>query len=452
MIKDTTNKSNSIILSIDKNEIDFNINYVKSKILEDNKLMILELRELANCDEDNGIYLKVQYMPFFIDDDDDDDDDSENEEEIDPNKNTMEVVLSFVDVNQDIRVMTEAYMKMDLSEDDCKRALGREHAIMASVVYNNFAIEEYQMHLKILALLSPNSDIVIDMQSFCIRSGAWLRHTLNFSLPPSLSYLFTVRSIYDDDKDVHEYWFHTYGLNRLGLPEIEIMDVHDDDITHGLSTLISSVAKFIIENGMLEELFEGNIELAYEIPTMFLPFEEAQKHFDNNILGMTDRDNDHDMCSRDSMVIVALEDDKIVKFENYKDKLGDNAIFALSDFETRLMKEAAQTTVGHFLDILESYNGNSDFSFIVKLKYDDLDTGKAEHLWFEVHGFDKEELTFDATLMNTPYYNIGLAEGDRGDYELSRLTDWSIYVEIDGDDAGSYVYNSANIYMLFGEE
>ncbi len=445
MIKDDINKNNSIILSIDKNEINFSLEYVKYRISEDNKLVILDLKELPSDEYDKNIYLRIQYMPFYTDDDTGYDEKSESNE-TDSSKNTMEVALSFVRIGQDIKNLSEAYMKMDLSDEECEHALSREYAIMASVVYSNFAIEEYQMHLKILALLSPQSDMVIDLQSFSIRSGSWLRHTLNFALPPSLSYLFTVHSVYDDDKDEHEYWFHTHGLNRLGLPEIEIMGVNDDEIAYGLSNLISAVAKFVIENGVPEELFDGKIQLAYDIPTKMLLFTEAQEHFDKDILGMSDRDDDSDMHSVDSVVIVPLQNGEIVKFESYEDKLGDNAIFALSNFETMLMKEAARTTVGHFLDVFEQYKNNSDFNFIIKLQYFDLKTNDSEHLWFEVHDFSKEELTFDATLMNIPYYNIGLSEGERGDYDLSRLTDWSIHIE-----DYKYNYNSANIYMLFGE-
>ncbi len=325
MIKNDTNRSSSIILSIDKNEINFNIDYVKYRISEDNKLMILDLKELPSDEGEKNIYLRIQYMPFYTDDES-----YEQEEDLNnPNKNTMEIALSFVKIDDEIKNLSEAYMKMDLSDEDCAKALQKEHAIMASVTYSNFAIEEYQMHLKILALLSPSSDVVIDLQSFSIRSGAWLRHTLNFALPPSLSYLFTVHSVYDDDKEEHEYWFHTHGLNRLGLPEIEILNVSDDDIAYTLSNLISVVAKFIIENGVSEDLLEGKIQLAYDMPTMFLLFSESEKHFDKDILGMSDRDDESDMHSSDSIIIVAQENGKIVKFENYKDKLGDNAIFAL---------------------------------------------------------------------------------------------------------------------------
>ncbi len=440
MDTDSTNKSSSIILSVDKNEIAFSLEYVKYKISEDNKLIILDLKELQQENE-NVVYLKIQYMPFYIDDED-----CESVEEDDPNKNTMEIILSFVKIDDEIKNLSEAYMKMDLSEDDCQKILEkRQHAVMASAVYNNFAIEEYQMHLKILALLSPHSEMVIDLQSFSIHSGAWLRHTLNFPLPPSLRYLFTVHSIYDDDKEEHEYWFHTHGLNRLGLPEIEIMDVHNDDIAYALSNLIAVVAKFIIENGIQEEIFEGKIKFAYDIPTTFLSFDDAQKHFDKNILGMIDRDNDDDMHSHDMLVVVPLEDGKIVGFEKYKDKLGDNSIFALSSFETMLMKEAARTTVGHFINLLEQYVEHEDFSFLVKLQYKDLETDESEHLWFDVYGYDKDNLTFDAVLLNTPYYNIGITEGTRGDYSLSRLTDWIVNIE-------DYSYTSSNIYMLFGEE
>lgn len=474
MIEDGVDKSSSIILSIDKNEIKFGIEYVKYRISEDNKLIILDLQKLPSDDGEVNIYLRVQYMPFYTDDESYDEDSDLNN----PNRNTLELGLSFVKIDDEIKNISEAYMKMDLSEEECSSALQKEYAIMTSATYSNFAIEEYQMHLKILALLSPNSEVVIDLQSFSIRSGAWLKHTLNFALPPSLSYLFTVHSVYDDDKEQHEYWFHTHGLNRLGLPEVEIMNVHDDDIAYTLSNLISVVAKFTIENGISESLLDGKIELIYDIPTKFLLFAELENYFDKNILGMSDRDNESDMHSSDSITIVALEGEedkkdvndnnnnvsdenndndengrkdekaeKIVPFEKYKDKLGDNAIFSLSNFETMLMKEAARTTVGHFLDILEQHNNNDDFSFIVKLRYDDLQSGEAEHLWFEVHAFDKEDFTFDATLMNSPYYNIGLVEGQRGNYELSRLTDWAIHVE-----SCDYSYNSSNIYMLFGDE
>ena len=52
---------------------------------------------------------------------------------------------------------------------------------------------------------------------------------------------------------------------------------------------------------------------------------------------------------------------------------------------------------------------------------------------------------FDATLINEPYKDLGMHEGDRGMHSIERLTDWEIYTEENN-------YNSRNIYLLFQEE
>ena len=68
--------------------------------------------------------------------------------------------------------------------------------------------------------------------------------------------------------------------------------------------------------------------------------------------------------------------------------------------------------------------GSLDLPALVKLRYEDTASGSGEHLWFEVH--DTREDSLDATLINQPFGEIGIAQGERGTHELERLSDWSI--------------------------
>lgn len=49
---------------------------------------------------------------------------------------------------------------------------------------------------------------------------------------------------------------------------------------------------------------------------------------------------------------------------------------------------------------------------------------------------------FDATLLNEPYKNLGMHEGERGLHNIENLTDWQIYTE-------EAIFNPKNIYLLF---
>ena len=443
--KRNLNKDYSFMLSIDKNDIDLTVDYIKNKVSENNRFIILEIRDLdkteyADDDYKKEIYVKLQYLPFMNEEGDKNSDNDNEEAKI------LELKIALMPTSKVSDLVMNAYMKTDVTQDDCAAIFKNELALNISTIYENFPIQDYQIHLKLLNLLSPNSLLFIDISGFLVRSGTWLRYTANFELPPSLDYLYAVHSIFDDDSEVHEYWFHTHGLNRLGLPEVEIMGLNDDEMAYPCSTLLTTVAKYIIENGAPKGKDPAFVEVMYETPTILKPFYEAKQYFTEQTLGYirTDGDIDH---PEDSLIVLAMKDGNVVPFNEYKDKFMDNPIFSLSNFETTLMREAARETIEYFINIFDGHKDNEDFGFLVKLGYaeQDKEEGETEHLWFDVHNFDKESMLFDATLVNKPYYDIGITEGERGSYELARLTDWIVYIE-------DYSYNSANIYMLFKTE
>ena len=259
----------------------------------------------------------------------------------------------------------------------------------------------------------------------------------------SLDYLYTIHAVYDDDKDPNkvEYWFHTHGLYRVGSIELEIVGVEDSNASYG--ALLNTCAKMLIERGVPEAGFKFNP--AYNVYVCWFPWQEALKKLNiaDDVSGSA-KDRNDGVHNTPSGILLAVDNDgNYHSLDYYKKELTDNPMFMMSYFETSLMREAAFEKLEYFLELLNKNKGDEKTSFLVKLGYGETEENPndLEHLWFDVHDFTDDGY-FDATLINEPYKDLGMHEGDRGMHSIERLTDWTIYSE-EGE------YNSRNIYLLF---
>jgi hypothetical protein len=103
----------------------------------------------------------------------------------------------------------------------------------------------------------------------------------------------------------------------------------------------------------------------------------------------------------------------------------DQMVVPFSSAATALMSERAKHTFGVFRALKEEFAG-LDLPTVVKLGYETEggSPGECEHLWFAVHQVLGDKV--DATLANAPHRIPSLAAGQRGEFELARLTDWLI--------------------------
>ena len=238
-----------------------------------------------------------------------------------------------------------------------------------------------------------------------------------------------------------EYWFHTHGLYRVGSIELEIVGVEDSNASYG--ALLNTCAKMFIERGVPEAGFKFNP--AYNVYVCWFPWQEALKKLNiaDDVSGSA-KDRNDGVHNTPSGILLAVDNDgNYHSLDYYKKELTDNPMFMMSYFETSLMREAAFEKLEYFLELLNKNKGDEKTSFLVKLGYGETEENPndLEHLWFDVHDFTDDGY-FDATLINEPYKDLGMHEGDRGMHSIERLTDWTIYSE-EGE------YNSRNIYLLF---
>lgn len=437
-------KMESSMAAVFSKEYDHNmsIEELKEILNESDEFIILEFKEIEKnkyIREKSKweVSLKLQYLPMVME--------TENaKDEYDNSKNNDELnfYIALVEASSLTENLPEIFSVNTVRESDYIEATKCKYAIHISTVFNNFPLTDYQRQLKLLNNIAAETSIFLDISSFTARSGEWLKYTSTFSLPPSLDYLYTIHAIYDDDKNPEkiEYWFHTHGLYRVGCIELEIIGVEDSNAAYG--ELLSACARLFIQNGVPKSGFIFNP--AYKVNVCWLPWDMALKelNIDKDFSGSF-KDREDNIHNNPSGALVAVDKNGSYKTLDYfKKELSDNPVFMLSSFETEIMKQAAFEKIEYFINLLNKNKGDDKISFLVKMGYGENNSNKdLEHLWFEVHSFNEDGF-FDATLLNEPYKNLGMHEGERGLHNIENLTDWQIYTE-------EAIFNPKNIYLLF---
>lgn len=306
---------------------------------------------------------------------------------------------------------------------------GKEKYIECMTYFDDDVLSSYHIQLKVMDALVPDRGLLVDLSSFTLLSGDWLKMTANSDVCPNPTYLYSVHSVYDDEKGSKKYWFHTHGLHRCGCVELELLEV--DYNPQGFLAVINTAAKRFIERGMIRT--EEITTIGNDMDFIWLPWEKGLKRlekgfiFKKNILGGS-QDRDDGVHDGPSGILFAIEDKKIVSPNIYAQKLEENPVFFLTTDETIRMSMLAKERIEHFSSIFNFYKDIEGWNFLIKLGYlvDNYEQeDQKEHLWFEVKGIDGDNV--DAILINQPYWIARMNENDRGIHDLENLTDWIIY-------------------------
>lgn len=396
----------------------------------------------------------LQYLPLILNNEDEEETKEKNDKE--KKLDTLTYYISLIDSHTIMDNAPNLFSVSDVTKESYDEALKCKYALHVSTVFENFPLEDYQRQLKLISSVVEEASVFFDISSHRLYCGKWLSYTSDFSLPPSLDYLYSIHAVYDDEKhdDKVLYWYHTHGLYRVGSIELEIIGTEDKDAAYG--DLLNTAAKMFIERGVPEEGFV--FQPSYEVFITWFPCEVAfeKLKLESDILGgLNDRDDG--IHNTPSGILVAVDNKKKYHvMDYYKERLTDNPIFYLSNFETSIMRYAAKSKVHIFLKMLKHSKENinksdadeNKISFLVKLGYsedkNEADENNLEHLWFEVFDFNEDTNMFDAVLLNEPYQKLNMHKGDRGNHSIEKLTDWII-------DTAESSFNARNIYMLFSE-
>jgi uncharacterized protein YegJ (DUF2314 family) len=280
-------------------------------------------------------------------------------------------------------------------------------------------LESLHAQLRLLAALAPEAVAMLDLNSFLVKSGDWMRDAASAGVPPSATSFFGIHCVFDE-KNGRETWLHTHGLRRMGSIDLDIVGIRRRD-SRALGTLLNHVGKWFIEQGVPppDTVFEPGRDL----PLVWLPLEAALQHVDPLIGAAAHRDDEHRV--ERGILLAPGAEGRLEAPRRYARLLEADPILYVSPSESQRMQRLAQERLPRFLSLRDRFGKNKKWSFQVKLGLPTTDHGHPEHLWFDVHEASAE--TVDGTLVNQPWLLRGLREGHRGTFDLRFMSDWAIH-------------------------
>lgn len=327
----------------------------------------------------------------------------------------------------------EMYRAQHLFPDVDIQAIEKAKVGLAvSIEFDDDALSSYHAQLKIISSLLPDAIAVIDDSSEKILSGRWVRLAASSKVPPAPRYIYTVQAVSGDDGCV---WLHSHGLNRCGLPELEILNSTKDTYQNHYN-IIETMANRMLE---LEEplekkepLYLARLSEDISVVTTMVDWQEAVKLYPADMLGgENDRKEGHNENTCAIFVYPTYNDyekKNFIPVSIFDEILENNPIYMLTSRETKRMKMLAGERIGYMLKAFE----NRENKVLVKIGLEvdrEFRDGNntSEHIWFEL--LDTSDGRVRAKLIQEPYYVKNMHEGSEGTYTFDKITDWIIYTK-----------------------
>jgi hypothetical protein len=277
------------------------------------------------------------------------------------------------------------------------------------------------------ALIEPDGVIAIDGTSTLLWSRAMLDDELAHDADLDVEALFAMHAVQHPGNPGHVTWLHTHGLEEIGGFDIDVLEPSPMFVANCGDPM--RAAAFAALEGTIQPdtasfpLASPGGDVRF-VPVARFHAEAAEAH-------QRLRDQDEAHSGRRAVVcdpvggLLSRWRSKPVP-SRFASRVGDGPMVTpFSTAATELMATRARQTLGLFRQLAGEFE-ELNLPRIVKLAYevDNGNAGEREHLWFEVHRILEGRV--DATLANQPFRIAAMTAGQRGEYDLERLTDWAI--------------------------
>ncbi|MGE8203829.1 DUF4026 domain-containing protein [Heyndrickxia sp. NPDC080065] len=347
-----------------------------------------------------------------------------------------------------------------------------EHAnhgfeIVVRTIFNNDILGSFFQQLHLLWQLAPEMLFALDISASAkVISRNYVQYHIENNLLPDTQDLYVIHSIYEGESEVpSQFWFHTHGLLRAGLTDVELIIPSSLSSYNGISDLFNTFVNNAIQNGSVsvnEPIVIAQSKTGY-IQVIAVPWEEGLAYIGKKSLpfdlsdveteevrlqpvdaevsfigGMQDRDEYHQLPS--CLLFEYKEDEGYMQCFTKEFTESEELMFYKTNEETYRIAYNAKQSFGYFAEIFHAQKGTEGFQFIAKfgIPYDEEEF---EHMWFDMQEITEE--TINGILMNSPYYVTNMEEGNQYHLDFEQLTDWIIY-------AGEDVITPSNLYLFIG--
>lgn len=315
--------------------------------------------------------------------------------------------------------------KLFFTEKEREELLNAKRAVTIFMKFRKNVKKSYHLQLKLAVNMVPNLIGILDESAEKLIPRESVLMQAKSKILPSSKSLFTIQAVVSID----EVWYHTHGLCRCGLTELEILKSNAD---HQKSqyNLLSTFAMFLIDkegkyDPTQKGAYLGRLINGTPIVATYKPWTEGIQYYKNLKLGgKKDRKQGHNSNTSVIFLYTSEENEKngiVDKISVYDNLWEDNPIFFISDEETQRMKE---TAIEKFNYLKKGYE-HKDYHCLVKIGLPLEEKGQFEHIWFEL--LEIKGNKFKAKLTQEPYYFDDIHEGYINWYTVNDITDWVIY-------------------------
>lgn len=303
--------------------------------------------------------------------------------------------------------------------------------------------EGFHLQLKLLNAAVPNLLAVIDESGEQIFSGKWVQLAAQSQVLPPPKMFFNIQAVIGEDDKV---WLHTHGLARCHKPELEILNVTQENYQGQYNVLEVLSYRFLDYSSNIEQkspVFLAQLANNILLVVTVVSWIEGVKKFPCDITGgILSRKYSHNTNSYIIFVYPnkdCFDAGDYYELSLYDDLLNDNPVYMISNEETNRMKQLALERISFIKKIAEKHPEYIHLKIGLKTDTEEND-GDKEYLWFVLKKLIDDDI-FEAELINEPYLIENLHKGDINIYNVSQITDWEVC-------APAYKICPDDVYML----
>ena len=318
---------------------------------------------------------------------------------------------------------------LTLSDDEKARARIGEAVVTVRIraQHQNVLRDRKRLLFWLRALMQEDGAVAIDDASMLYWSQAMLDDELAHDADLDIESLYTIHAVQDSQDAARVGWLHTHGLEELRAFDIDVLQPSPVFVAN-CSDPIRALAFGALEGAVAHDVDRFPLAVPHG-EVRLVPVDRYQAEAAPEHARLREPDAAHSgrravICEPVGGLLGRWRTRPIPS--RFLSRLGsDGFVIPFSVGATALMSERARQTLDVFRDLKEEF-ASLNLPAVVKLGYE-VEGGAPtdrEHLWFEVHQVLGDKV--DATLANAPHRVPSLRQGQRGEFGLERLTDWTI--------------------------
>ena len=290
--------------------------------------------------------------------------------------------------------------------------------------------KDYQFQLRLCEAISRGeSPGVYDANAFAFHSHRDMAHLSGSETSPGNASLFSIHKLRQYGADSREpvYWLHTHGLERAGIPDLELFDV-PARLAPSACELFEAVADLWIDTSTPAP--ESPFSVGRDLQGAWRPWQAVASELDSDAVGgWRHRNEDHGHTGYRAVLVSSgaggwLRRGWKPPITVLEQLTRSQTTLYRSPSETDRRSSLARERWGSF-GMLFAGRHPGDWRFAVKLRYPMQENPqRGEHLWYEVSALKPDRI--QGALVSQPAFLHDQTPGQTAWHDLEKLSDWCI--------------------------